>query len=410
MGLIERLALFYCHFLTSLHFIFQQEFYNFTHTLNMMAGLYIHIPFCKTRCGYCDFHTSTGLSLMKPLTTAIIKEIKTHKNFLKGEPLKTIYFGGGTPSLLPDDILISIFDTIFSELTVTHDAEVTMEANPDDLTPDKLRFLNTLPVNRLSMGVQSLNDKELKFMNRRHNSKQAVAAVENAYNTGIRNLTIDLIYGIPGQTMESWTHTLDLALKLPVNHLSSYSLMYEKGTPFYNLVQNNRMQAMVDESVLKMFSHLIEKTGTAGLEQYEISNFAIPGWESLHNSSYWNGSIYWGVGPSAHSYNGKIRRWNKADNAGYIKAVNLGESFFDIEELDDNTRYNDFVITRMRTMKGCNLDELEHLYGSDKRTFFVNNAQKFVRSGNLIYNNHVIRLHKSGIFISDHIMSELLYV
>ncbi|MFC0877042.1 radical SAM family heme chaperone HemW [Saccharicrinis sp. FJH2] len=375
-----------------------------------MAGLYIHIPFCKTRCGYCDFHTSTGLNLMKPLTSAIIKEIKNNKHFLKGETLKTIYFGGGTPSLLSDEYLISIFDTIYSELKVDTEAEVTMEANPDDLTPDKLKFLKTLPVNRFSMGVQSLNDSELKFMNRRHNAQQAVTAIENAYKTGFENLTIDLIYGIPGQTMNSWTNTLDNALKLPVKHLSSYSLMYEKGTLFYNLVQNNRMHPMADESVLEMFSHLIEKTAKAGLDQYEISNFAIPGWESQHNSSYWNGSIYWGVGPSAHSYNGKVRQWNIADNAGYVTAINNGDPFFEVEHLDEDTRYNDFVITRMRTMKGCSLEELEQLFGTQKRDYFVKNAQKFIQSGNLSVDNQVIRLNKSGIFISDHIMSEMLFV
>ncbi|MFB6320188.1 radical SAM family heme chaperone HemW [Saccharicrinis sp. FJH54] len=375
-----------------------------------MAGLYIHIPFCKTRCGYCDFHTSTGLNLMRPLVSAIIKEIKTRSHFSESEMLHTVYLGGGTPSLLPDDLLNDLFETIYSEFNISDTAEITIEANPDDLTSDKIKFFRSLPVNRLSMGVQSLIDGELKFMNRRHNAQQAIDAIENAYNSGFENLTIDLIYGIPAQTMKSWAYTLDRALKLPVKHLSSYSLMYEKGTLFYNLVKNNRMQPMADESVLEMFALLIDTTNKAGFQQYEISNFSIPGWESRHNSSYWNGSIYRGVGPSAHSYNGKTRQWNIADNAAYIKAINNHESCFEEEILDIDTQYNDYIITRMRTMKGCNLSELLELFGREKHDYFVKNAQKFIQSGNLNVDNHIIRLNRSGIFISDHIMSDLMFV
>lgn len=375
-----------------------------------MAGLYVHIPFCKTRCGYCDFHTSTGLHLIKPLLGAIKKEIAYHKAYINNEPVDTIYFGGGTPSLLPEKELHSLFETIYSELEIAPDAEVTLEANPDDVTLQKLAFYKSLPINRLSVGIQSLNNDELIFMNRRHDAAQAIKAIDLAYNSGFENLTIDLIYGVPGQTRASWDQTLSKALQLPIKHLSSYSLMYEKGTPFYNMVQNNRLTPVEDERVLDMFTTLIEATEKRGLVQYEISNFARVGWESRHNSSYWNGKVYWGVGPSAHSYNGSNRQWNVSDNAAYIAAVNTGKLFFETETLSEDTRYNDFVITRMRTMEGCKLKELESAFGSQKRDYFMANALKFISSGHLLHDGETVKLAGKGIFISDHIMSELLLI
>lgn len=375
-----------------------------------MAGLYLHIPFCKTRCDYCDFHTSTGLNLVRPLVEAIKKEIRINKSFLEEQTLKTIYLGGGTPSILNDAVLSDLFGTIYQELHIDEDAEITLEANPDDLTPEKLRYLNTLPINRFSIGVQSFNDDELRFMNRRHGASQAIKAIEDAHAAGFENLTIDLIYGVPGQSLKSWENSLTRALNLPIKHLSSYSLMFEKGTPFYNMVQNNKLNPMDEEQVLSLFSRLIDKTKESGFTQYEISNFSKPGYESKHNSSYWDGTVYWGVGPSAHSYNGLTRQWNVADNVSYINALNDNISWYETEHLNADTMYNDFVITHMRTMAGCNMDQLEKKFGMGKRKFFMDNARQFLDAGSLHTENEVVTLTRQGIFISDHIMSELLFV
>lgn len=375
-----------------------------------MAGLYIHIPFCKTRCGYCDFHTSTGLALMKPLVDAICLEIARTKDFIANTTIETIYFGGGTPSLLPGNLIAQILNQIFNVHSVLNEAEITIEANPDDLNDEKLLFLKSLPINRLSIGVQSLSNAELKLMNRRHNSIQAMNAIERACRYGFDNISFDLIYGIPGQSLESWSNSLELSLKLPVQHLSSYALTYEEGTPFFERVKNKRMTPLDDELNLNMFKLLIEKTKAAGFNQYEVSNFAKSGRESRHNSSYWNGKPYIGIGPSAHSYNGEIRRWNISDNSTYINAINNNTNCFELEQLDETIKYNEYIITRMRTMNGCNTQDILTQFGAEKVDYFKQNAQKFINTGTLIEKNDVVSLTENGIFISDRIMSDLIYV
>lgn len=375
-----------------------------------MAGIYIHVPFCKTRCIYCDFYTRTDMSPKYNYVLAICKEIELRKSYIADEIVDTIYFGGGTPSQLSVEDFNKIFETIYNTFEVSSDAEITMEANPDDLDISYLDSLQALPFNRLSMGVQSFNDDELKFLKRRHSSKRALDVVNTCKSLGYNNISIDLMYGLPNQTMDIWQRNLDKAISLDIQHISSYHLIYEQGTRLYRLFKMGDVKAVDEELSVEMFSLMIDKLGSAGFEHYEISNFARNGLYSRHNSSYWLGKKYLGLGPAAHSFDGENRAWNIPSISKYITAIGEHRLPLEIENLDRNTRYNDFILTGMRTMWGVDLIELERLFGTKLKDYCMKNVQRYIDERFVYKEANVLKLSRNGIFISDGIMSDMMWV
>lgn len=375
-----------------------------------MAGIYIHVPFCKTRCIYCDFYTRTDISPKYNYVTALCNEVLLRKDYIKGERIKTIYFGGGTPSQLAFNDFRRIFDTLFVNFEIQADAEITIEANPDDLTPQYVETLRKLPFNRLSMGIQSFDDEELKFLKRRHSAAKAIDAVGLCKSFGYDNISIDLMYGLPNQTMEIWKGNLNAAIALDIQHISSYHLIYEQGTRLYRLFKLGEVKPVNEDLSVDMFSTMIDKLSFAGFEQYEISNFARNGLYSRHNSSYWLGEKYLGLGPAAHSYDGQNRAWNIASISKYIEGINEGKPNIEIEYLDENTRYNDFILTGMRTRWGVNISALNALFGTRLKDYCLKNARKYLEQGFLTQDGDILKLTRKGIFISDGIMSDLMWV
>ena len=374
-----------------------------------MAGLYIHIPFCSKRCLYCDFFSSTDLHFQKPFIDALIREMELRQNYLKQEPLETVYFGGGTPSLLPSETFNRLFDAIERLFGLGQCKEITLEANPDDLTPDYVAALRDLPFNRISMGIQSFQDKDLVFLNRRHTCRQAIQAVERCQANGLEEISIDLIYGLPGQTQAEWENNLEEALKLAVPHISAYHLTYEEDTALYKLLAAGKITPAGEEQSVSFFATLIDRLTASGYQHYEISNFAFSGHHARHNSSYWKGTSYLGIGPSAHSYDGKSRQWNVASLPLYIEGICAGHPNFEREELDEHTRYNEFVITRLRTMWGIRMDDVLQQFGVEKRDYLKQQAAAYIRQGLLNDSAGTLTLSRKGIFISDGIMSDLLW-
>lgn len=375
-----------------------------------MAGLYIHVPFCAKRCIYCDFFSNTEMKYKVPYLEAIVEELRIRKNYIDDEPIETIYFGGGTPSQLAPDDFRRIFEAIHLHFKMDVCREITLEANPDDMTPAYVRSLRALPFNRISMGVQSFQEKDLRFLNRRHSREQALRAVASCRENGFDNISIDLIYGLPGQTLSEWEENLEEALHLDIPHLSAYHLIYEEGTALYKKMKAGTIRPVDEELSVAFFSTLIDTLEKAGYLHYEISNFARPGYYSQHNSSYWTGKKYLGIGPSAHSYNGENRTWNRASLPLYLEGIRKGKPDMEIEMLDMRTRYNDFIITRLRTMWGLPLAEVEALFGAQRRLYCEKQAASPIRQGLLTSAGDVLRLTPQGIFVSDGIMSDLLWV
>lgn len=375
-----------------------------------MAGIYIHVPYCKIRCIYCDFFTQTNMDSKPSFVKALCGEIGLRKDYLNDESISTIYFGGGTPSQLAKEDFEAIFKTIYETFEVNADAEITIEANPDDLKDGYIETLRQLPFNRISIGIQSFNDKELKFLNRRHSAQRARDAVKNCQKAGFENISIDLMYGLPDQTMETWKSNLAEAIALNVQHISSYHLIYEEGTKLYTFLQTGKVKSVEEELSVDMFSEMIDRLGKAGFQHYEISNFAKEGLYSKHNSSYWTGAKYLGLGPSAHSFDGTQRAFNVLSISKYATAIEKGETPIEIETLDEKTRYNDFIITGLRTMWGVDLNRLEQLFGKEMLDYCLKNIQKYVDSDKVIIKDNRITLSRDGIFLSDGIMSDLMYV
>ncbi|NDV81170.1 radical SAM family heme chaperone HemW [Bacteroides sp. 51] len=375
-----------------------------------MAGIYIHIPFCKTRCIYCDFYSTTQSELKERYIQALCKELELRKDYLNGEPIQTIYWGGGTPSQLQPTDFRLVFDTIHEIYGMEDCEEITLEANPDDLTPEYLEALSSLPFNRISIGIQTFNNETLRLLKRRHTAEQAIAAVQNARLAGFNNISIDLIYGLPGETPESWKYDLSQAIELKVEHLSAYHLIYEEGTPLYHMLKEREVAEVSEDNSLFFFSELTRQLSTAGYEHYEISNFCLPGKYSRHNSSYWRGIKYLGCGPSAHSFNDTSREWNIASIDLYIEGIESRKRSFEIETLNKPTRYNDLIITSIRTMWGLSLVQLKKEFGTDYLNYTLQNAEKYLRTDELIIEKDHLRLTPKGVFISDSIMSDLLWV
>lgn len=386
-------------------------FYNINSIFAPVAGVYVHIPFCKTRCVYCDFFSSVSMKNRRGYVDALCRELALRKDYLRGQAIHTIYLGGGTPSQLTGEELRLLFEAISSHYEVKNDfdQEITLEANPDDLTTAYLKELRELPFNRISIGVQSFHDKDLQFLNRRHNATQALEAIERIKAAGFENISLDLMYGLPGQTLEEWQNNLQTAIQTGVRHISAYHLIYEEGTPLYRLLQQGQVAECDEELSMLFFSEMIDRLTKAGFVHYEISNFALPGYLSRHNSSYWTGAHYLGVGPSAHSYDGKSRQWNVSSLPDYIKGIQEGIIPAEREEIDPQTAYNDYVLTGLRTARGIDLDKIERDFGRDKRIYCEQQAKRHLVSGTLQQENTGLFLSRKGIFLSDGIMSDLMF-
>lgn len=372
-----------------------------------MAGIYIHIPFCKTRCIYCDFYSTTHTELKHRYVQALCRELALRKDYLKGEPVKTVYLGGGTPSQLDEADFRQIFTTL-EQVYGLHDAEeITLEANPDDLTDDYTAMLQTLPFNRISMGIQTFDDPMLKLLNRRHTARQALEAVARCRKAGFGNISIDLIYGLPGETESRWTNDLQQAIGLGVEHISAYHLTYEEGTRIYRLLQQHAIREVDEDASLRFFGLLKDTLEQAGYVHYEISNFCRPGRHSRHNSAYWQGIPYLGCGPSAHSFDTRTREWNTASLDRYLAALESGQRSFEREELDLTTRYNEYVMTGLRTMWGISLDGLQRLFGEKLSRYCRKMAAPHLAAGLLAIDGDHLHLTRKGIFISDGLISDL---
>lgn len=375
-----------------------------------MAGIYLHVPFCKTRCIYCDFYSTTRSELKSRYVQAVCGELKMRKDYLNDEKVETIYFGGGTPSQLDEKDFRLIFDAIRQQYGLEDCQEITLEANPDDLTPEYLQMLSALPFNRISMGIQTFDDPTLKLLKRRHNATQAIDAVKRSREAGFRNISVDLIYGLPGETTERWKRDLEQAISLNAEHISAYHLTYEEGTPIYTMLQKHQVREVDEEASVHFFSMLMEQLKAAGYEHYEISNFCQPGMHSRHNTSYWKGTPYLGCGPSAHSFDGSTREWNISSINDYIEGIEKGKRLFDTETRDPATAYNELVITSIRTMWGIPLDKLEKDYGTELLQYCRKMAAPYLKTDKLTEQDGYLRLTREGIFISDSIMRDLLFV
>ena len=376
-----------------------------------MAGIYIHIPFCKTRCIYCDFYSTTRSELKSQYIRALCRELTERKEYLKGEAVETIYFGGGTPSQLSEeDFKEEVFKMIEQVYGMREATEITLEANPDDLTEEYIGMLHTLPFNRISMGIQTFDDATLQLLNRRHNATQAIEAVKRCRQAGFQNISIDLIYGLPGETEQRWAQDLQQAVSLDVEHISAYHLIYEEGTPLYKMLQQHSVSQVDEDSSLNFFSTLIDTLSAAGYEHYEISNFCKPGMYSRHNTSYWQGIPYLGCGPSAHSFDGDSREWNVASLNQYLSSIEQGQRQHETEQLNTQTRYNEYIITGLRTMWGISTEELKKKFGDRLWKYCLEQASSYLGNGKLELHNDRLKLTREGIFISDGIMSDLLEI
>ena len=375
-----------------------------------MAGIYIHIPFCKRRCIYCDFFSTTQSEKKAEYVHALVRELEMRKDYVGEEEIETIYLGGGTPSQLSQEELEEIFAYIYKVYKVTPDAEITLEANPDDLTPEYVSMLRTLPVNRISMGIQTFQEETLKLLHRRHTARQAIEAFRRCREAGFQNISIDLMYGLPGETLETWEQDLQQAVDLHPEHISAYHLIYEEGTTLWNLREQNKVEEAEEELSLTLFKTLIERLTKAGYQHYEISNFCLPGLHSRHNSSYWTGKKYLGCGPSAHSFDGISRQWNVSSLEKYLEGIRSNQLDFELEDLDLYTRYNDFVITSIRTCWGMPLAQLRTTYGETLYNYCLRMAKPHIEQGVLEIKEDTLKLTPQGIFISDGIMSDLLWI
>ena len=377
-------------------------------TQHSPTGLYIHVPFCEKRCVYCSFYSTVhGKEERDAFVRTLAKELAFRHN---GAPISTLYFGGGTPSQLDDEEMEAVFSAIHRHCVLSPHAEITFEANPDDISQQKVAQLRQLGVNRISLGVQSFDDTRLSFLNRRHTAQQALDAIDILRTKGIENISIDLIFGLPGQQLTDWNKELAQAFELPITHLSAYSLMYEKGTPLYYARERGAVKECDEETSLSMFQMLCTSAQCAGFEQYEISNFARPGYRSRHNSSYWHGIPYLGLGPGAHSYDGiNCRRVNDYSLRRYMEA-GRAKTFADVphtlEKLSADECYDELICTRLRTCEGLSLQEVP----ASRRSALLRMARPHIDGGRLELDadNH-LRLTASGIFVSDDVMSDLMW-
>lgn len=374
-----------------------------------MAGLYIHIPFCKQACSYCNFHFSTRLGQMEQMVDALIGELELRADYLGDEQLESVYFGGGTPSLLSSFQLEKIWQVVESHFRVCEGMEITLEANPDDLTREKLVELKAGPVNRLSIGIQSFSDVDLRFMHRVHDTRQAVSCIEEAFRVGLNNLSVDLIYGTPGMPDEVWNDNLLKVDSYGIPHLSCYALTVESKTLLAHQIRHHQASAPVEEVMTRQFYQLVNFAAERGYDHYEISNFARSGHLAVHNTNYWKQKSYLGVGPSAHSYDGATRSWNIANNNRYMQAISQGNLPMTVEFLTIDQHYNEYVMTGLRTQWGCRETELKRL-GQQYFLDFQKGVQTFIECGWITVKEGSYRLTNDGKLFADFIASELFAV
>lgn len=371
-----------------------------------MAGLYLHIPFCKQACYYCDFHFSTSLGDKELLVDALCRELQLQRKYLRDASLETVYFGGGTPSLLTEAELAKILDTIHKNFLVRDHAEITLEANPDDLSRDKLKILKATGINRLSIGIQSFDDHVLQKLNRSHSSAQASECVDLARTVGFDNISIDLIYAIPSQNQVLWEKNIDKAISISPEHISAYTLTIEEKTVFGNWLKSGRLKVESDEAAASQMEILIERLGEAGYEQYEISNFCRTGFHSRHNSNYWKQQEYLGVGPSAHSYNKESRQYNIRNNSLYIRAIEKGQVPFEKETLSRTNQINEYLLTTLRTSWGCDLDYLSQYFDFDLPNSRKKELDQFQALQLLERRGQIILLTQKGKLLADKIAAD----
>lgn len=373
------------------------------------AGLYIHIPFCKQACHYCDFHFSTSLKKKGKLVEMLCRELVLRKNELNSPEIQTIYFGGGTPSLLEAEELQQIFETIYSNYEIAENPEITLEANPDDLTEEKLKMLQASKINRLSIGVQSFFEEDLKLMNRAHNSEEALKSIKLA-RSYFDNISIDLIYGIPGMSIEQWQRNIEISLELGVPHISSYALTVEPNTALQKFIEKGKIKPVDDEAAKLHFEILVETLTSNGFEHYEFSNFGKPGYFSENNTAYWLGKPYLGIGPAAHSYDGNSRKWNISNNPLYIKAIENDKIPQETETLSLSDKYNEYVMTRLRTKFGVALAEVSGKFGEAYKAHFLELAKPLQKEDLLQEKNGVFHITSKGKFLSDGIAADLFFL
>ena len=390
--------------LTLLNFVSKHLFVCF------MAGIYIHIPFCRQKCYYCDFYKTVNTSLTQKFLAGLKQEAKVRKNYLQNEIVETIYFGGGTPSVLKPEELADILNHISKLYQLSNQVEITFEANPDDLSPEYLKAIKAAGVNRLSIGIQAFQDVHLKKMNRRHNAEQAEEVVKNAVKSGINNISVDLIYGLPDLTETQWKESIERVFRLPVQHLSAYHLTYHEGTAFYTWLKKGTLKELSENESVNQFNILLDAAGKAGFEQYEISNFARDEQYSKHNTAYWLGKKYLGLGPSAHSYDQNTRRWNVSHVERYIHAVETGEEYFEEEKLSNKEHFNEYILTRIRTKWGVSLSFVNQKFGETYYQYLLEQIVKYKNAGLLLVEDETITLSREGLFVSDEIMSDLMII
>lgn len=377
-----------------------------------MAGLYIHIPFCKSRCIYCGFYSTTAAELRSMYATAVCRELYLRQNYICA-PINTIYFGGGTPSLLSPEDKDRIFDCIYKYYKVeTNGLEVTFECNPDDVTENFAIHTASSPINRVSLGVQSFSDDILHFAHRRHSAKQITIAVERLRNIGISNISLDLMFGFPGESTSKWKEDIEQTLLIAPEHISAYNLTYEEDTPLSRMLNEGTIEEIDEETSLKMYDTLIESLTVSGYEHYEISNFAKPGFRSKHNSGYWQNVPYLGIGSAAHSFNGVSRQWNVADVRKYMEAIENDTIPAEKETLTIDQRFDDTIMTRLRTNEGIHLDMVRKDFGESYLKFLLSEAKPHIEGGRLEIDKETgaLKLTRKGIFVSDGVMSDLMHV
>lgn len=372
-----------------------------------MAGIYIHIPFCRKACHYCNFHFSTNTRNTDDFLTALRQEIQLQKNYLNGRPVETVYYGGGTPSLLPAAELTALNELIRDVFEVTPGAEYTLETNPDDITPAALAAWKAAGFNRLSIGIQSFFEGHLQWMNRAHNAVQARQSVQWAHEAGFHSLTIDLIYGVPGLSAAQWTANIETAAQLDIQHLSCYALTVEPGTALEKMIGMQKKEAVDPEAAALHFEILMERAAALGFEHYEISNFAKPGYRSRHNSAYWQGTHYLGLGPSAHSFNGVSRQWNVSNNGIYIQSLQGGSLPFEMETLNPVQQLNEYIMTALRTLEGLNLDKVERDWGANQAERLRRAATAFIENGRMQLTGGHLCLTRAGKLFADGIAAAL---
>ena len=385
-----------------------------------MSGIYIHIPFCKSKCAYCNFFSLVSEKKINDYVNSLKREIVSRKDYLGGEKVKTIYFGGGTPSLLPTKYIDEILKILNNNFDLVSNSEITLEANPDTIDKEQLFELKSLGVNRISVGIQSFHDDDLKYLDRKHDSKHALQIIDDLKCVGFEKLTLDLIYGIPTLTEEKWNKNLDIFFSTGISHLSAYALTVEPKTILGQRIEKGDLQDVNEEETVRHYEILVDRTKENGFEHYEISNFAKPGCRSQHNSIYWNDEKYLGLGPSAHSYDGNSRQWNISNLTKYIQLVNADTDpdtdpdtdadmgrYYEKEILSKEDKFNEYVMTSLRTSWGCDIEKISAKYGSSYSEHFLKNVKKYLESGEMLKDFNTYRLTDEGMLFADGIAAEL---